>query len=108
MKMSFAEGSNEIPLTVEDGFDDKVNNLSKCQYSIEASRSKRLGDLMSPLIIILITWISFFLLHDQIYPGQVTGQDADGNAVTLSVCSPPSQCEELYNDRVDTVRMLVS
>ena len=85
-----------------------MNNLSECLYSIEVFRSIRLGDLMSPFIILLITWISFFLLHDQIYPGQVTGQDADGNEVTLSVCPAPSRFEELYKDRVDTVYMLVS
>ena len=49
---------------------------------------------MSPFIILLITWISFFLLHDQIYPGQVSGQDADVNTVTLSVCPAPSQFED--------------
>ena len=47
--------------------------------------------------------MTFFLLHDQVYPDQVTGQDTDGKSVTLTVCQAPTKFEELYKDRVDTV-----
>ena len=60
-------------------------------------------DVLTPLLILVVSGVIFFLLHDQIYPSALTGKDADGNTITLGICPAPSNFEDLYKNRINEV-----
>jgi len=60
-------------------------------------------ELVATSVILYFTGLIIFLLfHDQIYPSQVIGKNADGNDITLTVCPEPQLFEEMYEDKVST------
>ena len=56
-----------------------------------------------PSLLLVLAWVTFLLLYDEIFPAQVTGQDREGNDITLQVCSAPVKFEQIYRNNVNAV-----
>ena len=56
-----------------------------------------------PSLLLVLAWVTFLLLYDEIFPAQVTGKDREGNEITLQVCSAPVKFEQIYRNNVNAV-----
>ena len=48
-------------------------------------------------------WVLFLLLFDDVFPGEVSGEDREGNQIKLKVCPPQEPFDKIYRNDVNAV-----